>query len=482
MSDTSITPAILTLDQQQHLSDSITKDMFVSKPSNSTAQVLSRPSLSYWQDAFRRFKKNKIAVGAFFVVVAQMAFSIFGPWVYHVDPSAQSSAQLSVPPTLGAKAIVIEETMDEWAVPDSTEVPAVPAENISTLGQVSNLKVIGNPTTLSIKLQWDALVGASGYTIYRNEVKPEGSNYGIPMGDIAAGNKVYFEDRSDLKDADFYYTVVAKNLSSEESSQGNQIKVHPLLAVTLAQITETHPTAKVGDTIKLQAYPFGTDNLGRDLLSRAMYGGRVSLLIGFIVPIIYIFFGVIIGGTAGYIGGTVDTVIISISNFVLGLPYLLFVILLQVAFGGGAGESGIIAMIIAMVVTSWPGTAFLVRGQVFQLRESDFVQAAKLLGAKPSYLLFRHLVPNLVGVLLVSFSIGIPGAIFAEAFLSFIGIGVAPPTASWGSLTNDGIQRLLSHPHEFFVPASLIVVAVLAFNLLGDGMRDALDPRMRSTE
>ena len=157
-------------------------------------------------------------------------------------------------------------------------------------------------------------------------------------------------------------------------------------------------------------------------------------------------------------------------------------ILFKVAFGAGAGESGVMAMLVAMVILSWTGSARLVRGQVLQLRDSEFVQASRLLGANWLYLLLRHLLPNTMGVILVSLTFAIPSAIFMEAFLSFIGMGVAPPTPSWGSMCNDGIQTFLTHPHEFLFPALFISMAVLAFNLLGDGLRDALDPKMRSLQ
>jgi oligopeptide transport system permease protein len=157
-------------------------------------------------------------------------------------------------------------------------------------------------------------------------------------------------------------------------------------------------------------------------------------------------------------------------------------ILFKVVLGGGPGQSGISAMLIALIALSWTGAARLTRGQVLSLRESEFVQASRLLGGKPLYLLVRHLLPNTLGVILVSFTFAIPGAIFTEAFLSFIGMGVEPPTPSWGSMCNDGIQSFLTHPHELLFPAFFISVAVLAFNLLGDGLRDALDPKMRSVE
>jgi oligopeptide transport system permease protein len=157
-------------------------------------------------------------------------------------------------------------------------------------------------------------------------------------------------------------------------------------------------------------------------------------------------------------------------------------IIFRIAFGIGPGESGIFPMLIALVVLMWPATARLVRGQVLQIRQEGYVSAAQLLGARTPYLVFRHMIPNTMGVILVTLTFEVPKVIFIEAFLSFIGMGVAPPTPSWGSMANEGIKTMLVHPHELLFPAILISITVLAFNLLGDGLRDALDVRLRGSE
>jgi oligopeptide transport system permease protein len=166
----------------------------------------------------------------------------------------------------------------------------------------------------------------------------------------------------------------------------------------------------------------------------------------------------------------------------VALPFLLFMILFKIAFGIGPGESGVFPMLVAMILLLWPASARLVRGQILQIREQGYVEASKLLGAKSTYLIFRHMLPNTLGVVLVTLTFEIPRAIFTEAFLSFIGMGVAPPTPSWGSMSNEGIKTMLNTPHELIFPALMISITVLAFNLLGDGLRDALDARMRNTE
>ena len=181
-------------------------------------------------------------------------------------------------------------------------------------------------------------------------------------------------------------------------------------------------------------------------------------------------------------GRGVDQVMMRFADFVVALPFLLFMIVFKIVFDVESGESGIIPMLIAMVVLLWPATARLVRGQILQIREEGYIDASRLLGAKSSYLIGRHMIPNTMGVILVTLTFAVPSAIFTEAFLSFIGMGVAPPTPSWGSMCNEGLKTMQTTPHELIFPALLISITVLAFNMLGDGLRDALDARMRSRE
>tara|TARA_B100000405_G_scaffold300473_1_gene260224 strand:- start:1399 stop:2055 length:657 start_codon:yes stop_codon:yes gene_type:complete len=218
------------------------------------------------------------------------------------------------------------------------------------------------------------------------------------------------------------------------------------------------------------------------MLARLMEGARVSLFIGILAPLLYVLIGIVYGGFAGYFGGYFDVILMRFAEFVVALPFLLFMILFKIAFGIGPGESGILPMLIALVLLGWPATARLVRGQVLQIREQGYIEAARLLGARDNYIILRHILPNTMGVILVTLTFAIPAAIFTEAFLSFIGMGVAPPTPSWGSMCNEGVKTMLSHPHELIFPAALISITVLAFNLLGDGLTEALDSRMRSRE
>lgn len=219
---------------------------------------------------------------------------------------------------------------------------------------------------------------------------------------------------------------------------------------------------------------FGTDNLGRDLLKRVCVGGRVSLEIGFAGTAIELLIGCIYGGIAGYFGGKVDTVMMRIIEVIATVPYLIVVILLLIVLA-----PGVPTLIFALCITGWVGIARLVRGQVMQLRSSEYVMAAKALGADSMRIILRHMIPNTIGVIIVYMTMDIPGYIFDEAFLSFIGLGVQAPNTSWGALTFAGQGVMTNHPHELIFPTVAICLTILAFNLLGDGLRDALDPKLR---
>lgn len=226
---------------------------------------------------------------------------------------------------------------------------------------------------------------------------------------------------------------------------------------------------------------FGTDELGRDMFSRTWYGARISLIIGITAALIDLVIGVTVGGIAGYMAGRgkrgdrIDTVIMRLIEVLYGLPYLLVVIMLMVVM-----EPGIVTIIIALSATGWTGMARLVRGQILQLKNQEFIMAAQVLGAKFPRILLRHLIPNTIGVIIVNLTFTIPSAIFAESFLSFLGLGVQAPIASWGTMTNDALGVILTGDWwRLFFPALMISLTMFAFNVFGDGLQDALDPRIR---
>lgn len=220
-------------------------------------------------------------------------------------------------------------------------------------------------------------------------------------------------------------------------------------------------------------YPLGTDEIGRDYLSRLIYGARTSMTVGITIQIIALLIGVPLGGLAGYLGGTVDFAVSRVIDVMTAFPGLIFSILVISLFGGGMWM-----VIFALSITSWIGIARLTRAQVLSLREKEYVEAARCLGVTQRGIIFRHLVPNSLSPLLVAVSFGIPGAIFGEAGLSFLGIGINDPIASWGKMVGISGSYVRVSWHMALFPTLAIALAMLGFSFLGDGLRDALDPKL----
>ncbi len=220
------------------------------------------------------------------------------------------------------------------------------------------------------------------------------------------------------------------------------------------------------------AHPLGTDEVGRDFLSRLIYGARTSMSIGIIIQAIALLIGIPLGGMAGYLGGKFDFVVVRMVEIMTAFPGLLFTILIVASFGGGFGM-----VVLALSVTSWVGIARLVRGQVLSIREKEFIEAARCLGAKQRDVVLRHILPNILSPLLVAITFGIPGAIFGEAGLSFLGIGINDPIASWGKMVGISQAYVKVYWHLALFPTLAIALAMLGFSFVGDGLRDALDPK-----
>jgi oligopeptide transport system permease protein len=226
-------------------------------------------------------------------------------------------------------------------------------------------------------------------------------------------------------------------------------------------------------------YIMGTDYLGRDLLARTIYGGRISMLIGLIGTVVAVFIGVIYGAIAGYIGGRTDNLMMRIVDIMYGLPYMLIVIILMALFSK-EGQSSIIILFVAIALVSWLTHARVVRGQIISLKNAEFVEAAKSMGASSRRIIFRHLLPNTLGVIVIFATLNIPSFIMNESFLSFLGLGVSAPMASWGSLVRDGADRMELYAWQLLVPALTMTFFLFAMNFLGDGLRDALDPQSKN--
>ncbi len=446
------------------------------------AEAISRPSLSYWQDAWIRLKANTRALLSLYLILGLLAFTLVGPLLWQLDPAAQDLDQISSPPGAN-RGVTVAPDYIPWA-----GVTATPVDATGELPAPTSVTIAGAPTTRGVRLHWRPVPGAGGYRVFRNILSPKPDHaLGLPIGDVVDAGLVSFEDRLDLQPRKYFYSVMALDKGGHESGNYTTITATVVRVITAAEavakgLIESPAEVRPGDVLKLAFHPLGTDYLGRDMLARLMHGARVSLFIGFIAPLMFVVAGIVYGSAAGFVGGRFDQLLMRFADFVVALPFLLFMILFRILFGIEPGDSGIYPMMLAMVLLSWPAAARLVRGQILQIREEGYIGASRLLGAKTGYLVLRHMIPNTMGVVLVTLTFAVPSAIFTEAFLSFIGMGVAPPTPSWGSMCNEGLKTMLTTPHELIAPAALISVTVLAFNLLGDGLRDALDARMRAAE
>jgi|RhiMetdeSRZDD1v2_1073273.scaffolds.fasta_scaffold75341_4 oligopeptide transport system permease protein len=232
-------------------------------------------------------------------------------------------------------------------------------------------------------------------------------------------------------------------------------------------------------------HPLGTDQLGRDLLSRLLDGARISVSVALVVQLVILLIGVPIGALAGWFSGRLDNLLMRFTDIIYAFPDLLFIIILSVVFretAFGRAYDGLLMIFVAIGLTSWVTVSRLVRGQLLSLKETEFVEAARAIGVQDRKIITKHLLPNGVGPIIVAVTLGIPGAILAEATLSYIGIGVQPPRASWGSLINDGYKYIRSEPHLVLFPAIAIAAALASFTFLGDGLRDALDPKLKGKQ
>jgi len=304
--------------------------------------------------------------------------------------------------------------------------------------------------------------------------------------------------QSQIKDSDFepihYEQSDAERIAGESTScwkdawrrfKQNKLAIMGIVIIILLAIMSIIGTLVSGqnyynnDLLNANKPPsaehwFGTDNLGRDIFARTWYGARISLFIGLTAAFLDLIIGVIWGTISGYLGGRVDEYMMRIADILSGVPYLLVVILLMVIM-----PAGLWTLIIAMTITGWIGMARIVRGEVLKLKAEEFVLASKSLGANTLRVMTKHLIPNALGAILVTLTLTVPTAIFTEAFLSFLGLGVPAPKASWGTMTSDALSSLRYYPYQLFFPAFFICLTMLAFNVVGDGLRDALDPKDR---
>jgi oligopeptide transport system permease protein len=257
------------------------------------------------------------------------------------------------------------------------------------------------------------------------------------------------------------------SLNSEEQEKLSDIK----------QRLHTETAVIDGKTVKVhhRRYLLGTDYLGRDMLARIIYGGQISIMIGLIGTVTSVLIGIILGSISGFLGGTVDYIIMRIVDVIYGLPYMMLVIIFMAIFG-----RNIFNLFFALAIVSWLTVARVVRGQIMSLKNAEFVESARSSGASTGRIIFRHMLPNTLGVIIIFSTLRIPTFIMLEAFLSFLGLGVSAPLASWGSLVGDAVEGMNLYPWRLFFPALAMSVFLFFMNFLGDGLRDALDPQSKN--
>ncbi|MBN2874519.1 MAG: ABC transporter permease [Spirochaetales bacterium] len=250
----------------------------------------------------------------------------------------------------------------------------------------------------------------------------------------------------------------------------------------IEQITREHDS----NPVHKRVYIMGTDYLGRDMLARTIYGGQISLLIGIVGTITAGFIGIVLGSMAGYLGGWFDNIVSRFVDIMYSLPYMLVVIIIMSMVKDSSNSMvlgiplNIIILFFAIALVSWLTMSRIVRGQVISLKNSEFVEAARSMGAGSGRIVFRHLLPNTVGIIIVYSTLQFPSFIMSESFLSFLGLGVSAPYASWGTLVSEGVQGMQLYPWRLIVPATAMTIFLFAMNFLGDGLRDALDPQSKN--
>jgi oligopeptide transport system permease protein len=373
-----------------------------------------RPGLTYGKDAWRRLKKNKLAMIGLVVIMLITLFGVFGPLFTKYTYSDQKPGFNNIPPRF--EIIKVEDyyfylNLTEYNLYTSTK-DGLLLERLDEIDRDTVLK------KLTYDFDGEDVIIDYSYRVFE-ELADEGIDFTITY------NGTEYRD---------IYGKVSNKL-----------------------------------------FPWGSDTLARDVMTRVMYGARISLFIALVAALVNLFIGVIYGSIAGIEGGVVDNIMMRTIDVIDSIPLLLYVILIMVILD----NNSMFTVILTLGLVYWVGMARLVRGQVLGLKNQEFVLAARAIGVPKSQIIFRHLIPNSLGPIIVSLTMMIPSAIFTEAFLSFIGLGASAPQASWGSLANDAVGVFRSSLYQLLFPASAIAITILAFNFFGDGVRSALDPKLR---
>lgn len=427
------------------------EDFEPASSSEKESMVEMHRSISYWQDALRRFRANTVSMVALFVFLLCLLFAFVGPMLIPYDYSNQYRSAQKLGP--------FEYSKGEQTIRSLSE-------------HVDGFYATGlNPGSLTSLSKGDYLIAFKGKQ-YAFTLEKAVDKSVIAL-DLSASDPLRLIREADIKDGN--YTDYTPIPYSETPAEG---------AAVLKMQRSVFP------------HVFGTDSQGRDIMARTMYGARVSIIIGIVAALIVLVIGSVYGAISGLAGGVVDFVMMRIVELIYSVPEVLIVLLLQVVlkeplqmwFQTGTSAfvkamsdlgAGIVSIFITFAVLYWVTMARIIRGQVLQLKKQEFVTAATALGASGSRIIRKHLLPNCIGPLVITTCLQIPSAIFLESFLSFLGLGVSAPMASLGSLCSDALETISLYPYRLVFPAILLTIIVLTLNLVGDGLRDALDPRLK---
>ena len=422
------------------------------------SEKIARPSLTYWQDCWQRLRKNKSAILSLVVIVIIVLAAIFVPMFWRFSYDQQNLEFANIPPQLQ-----LYDLGEENYVYLTNDFKSIDTDSAGNL--IAPSKMVKDDKT-------------NRMYIYEINDKPLVVDYGV-----------YFKAKSEfiqqeaanaatglipVADVEYLANYFADNPPESGAITVEEAKRILDKKIERFAVTYGGEVIRPFKTVSNKTYVWGSDSLGRDVFIRVMYGARMSLLVGVIAAIVNFVIGVLYGGIAGFCGGRVDNIMMRIVDTISSIPMMLYVILLMVVLG-----PGLQSIIIAMGLTHWVGMARIVRSQVLSMREQEFVLAATLLGVPSRKILTRHLIPNAMGPIMVSITMQIPSAMFTEAFLSFIGLGVSKPKASWGALANAALPGLYTNPYQLFYPALIMSITILALNLFSDDLRDSLDPRLR---
>lgn len=420
------------------------------------SEAIGSPSLTYWQDCWHRLRRNKTALLSMVVVLVVVLSAIFIPFFWPYSYEEQNLIFANVPPELEIYDLgndrYVYVTSDYKCIDVDGEGRLISGTNL-VKDDKTNRCYIYDVDGNQLVVDYGVYFRAKTEFLSQQALHKDGTP--VVVADVEYLREYYGEDAPE--------TV---SLQTAEHVLEDKIQRYHVLY--------NDEQLQPSKTVLNKSYVWGTDSLGRDLFIRVVYGARVSLLVGVIAALVNLVVGVLYGGIAGYCGGAVDNVMMRIVDTLSSIPMMLYVILIMVVMG-----SGLHSIILAMGLTNWLGMARIVRSQVIGMRDQEFVAAAILLGVPTHKILIRHLIPNAMGPIMVSLTMQIPGAMFTEAFLSFIGLGVSKPQASWGSLANAALPSLYTNPYQLFYPALVMSITILALNLFSDGLRDSLDPRLR---